>query len=196
MCEGPVNRARNTLLNDGEVPRTRVQEDNLALQAGEEPAMTHDTKYAIGVDFAARDQHLQDVAKTMQDAHLADAILGTCLSVPGEVEVKGEGCNQVYAYERVFSTPTFKPIIKVIGGLSLFLAVKNMKYGNSAIEPKRIFSKASAEEQILVRLDDKMSRLMESKDNGLAKNDVTDIIGYLILYCVVKGWFSFRDLLD
>jgi hypothetical protein len=37
---------------------------------------------------------------------------------------------------------------------------------------------------------------MESKDNGLAKNDVTDIIGYLILYCVVKGWFSFRDLLD
>ena len=34
------------------------------------------------------------------------------------------------------------------------LLEKNAKYGNSALDPVRIFSRASAEEQILVRIDD------------------------------------------
>ena len=39
------------------------------------------------------------------------------------------------------------------------LLAKNRRYGNSALEPVRIFSKASAYEQILVRLDDKLSQI-------------------------------------
>jgi len=138
------------------------------------------------------DTHVIHYRGDGQDDRLAETMLEVCKQDPGQVTVG----DSVYTHEYVFSTKTFPPIMRVLGGLGLFLAVKNMKYGNSALEPKRIFSRASAEEQLLVRLDDKMSRLMERKETELAKNDVVDVIGYLVLYCVMKGWFSFRDLLD
>ena len=59
---------------------------------------------------------------------------------------------------------------------------KNRKYGNSALKPCRVFSKASPVEQLLVRIDDKLNRIM--KGAGLLANDedvVNDLIGYLIL---------------
>ena len=59
---------------------------------------------------------------------------------------------------------------------------KNRKYGNSALKPNRIFSKSSATEQLLVRIDDKLNRIM--KGAGLLANDedvVNDLIGYLVL---------------
>ena len=59
---------------------------------------------------------------------------------------------------------------------------KNRKYGNSALKPCRVFSKASAVEQLLVRIDDKLNRIMQGA--GLLANDedvVNDLIGYLVL---------------
>ena len=59
---------------------------------------------------------------------------------------------------------------------------KNRKYGNSALQPNRIFSKCSATEQLLVRIDDKLNRIM--KGAGLLATDedvVKDLIGYLVL---------------
>tara|TARA_Y100000401_G_scaffold54026_1_gene42463 strand:- start:16 stop:381 length:366 start_codon:yes stop_codon:yes gene_type:complete len=59
---------------------------------------------------------------------------------------------------------------------------KNRKYGNSALKPNRIFSKCSATEQLLVRIDDKLNRIM--KGAGLLATDedvVNDLIGYLVL---------------
>jgi hypothetical protein len=44
--------------------------------------------------------------------------------------------------------------------LCAMLLEKNAKYGNSALEPIRCFSRADPVEQIRVRLDDKLSRLM------------------------------------
>ena len=60
------------------------------------------------------------------------------------------------------------------------LLAKNRKYGNSALEPVRIFSKASAAEQILVRLDDKLSRL-RSQQADEDEDVISDLTGYLIL---------------
>lgn len=62
------------------------------------------------------------------------------------------------------------------------LLSKNMRYGDSALNPSRIFSKADATEQLLVRIDDKLSRIQ--KGAGLVASDedvVSDLIGYLIL---------------
>ena len=59
---------------------------------------------------------------------------------------------------------------------------KNRKYGNSALKPNRIFSKCSATEQLLVRIDDKLNRIM--KGAGLLATDedvINDLIGYLVL---------------
>ena len=69
--------------------------------------------------------------------------------------------------------------------LKRLLIDKNRRYGNSAIEPVRIFSKASATEQILVRLDDKLSR-MRSAQSDDDEDVILDMLGYLILYRVAK----------
>jgi hypothetical protein len=61
---------------------------------------------------------------------------------------------------------------------------KNRLYGNSALDPVRIFSKADPVEQIRVRLDDKLSRLMRGSAAG---EDVElDLLGYLILLRVAR----------
>jgi hypothetical protein len=59
------------------------------------------------------------------------------------------------------------------------LVEKNKAYGNSALDPVRIFSKADKVEQIKVRLDDKLSRLKRGSEAG--EDVVTDLIGYLVI---------------
>lgn len=71
---------------------------------------------------------------------------------------------------------------------------KNANYGNSALEPLRVFSKATPEEGILVRLDDKLSRILNA--GKLRKNDVSDLMGYLALLCVSRGWTNFEEFKD
>ena len=85
-------------------------------------------------------------------------------------------------------------IIRCMDSMKEFLLEKNRRYGDSALHPKRMFSKATTDEQILVRLDDKISRIQNSDD--LRKNDIADMIGYLALLCVAKQWVDFKDLLD
>ena len=64
------------------------------------------------------------------------------------------------------------------------LLAKNAAYGNSALQPVRIFSKADAVEQLRVRIDDKLSRLARGQAAG---EDVTlDLIGYLVLLRVAE----------
>lgn len=82
----------------------------------------------------------------------------------------------------------------VCDNLAFFLEQKNNKYGNSAIAPVRIFSKADPDAQIYCRIDDKLSRVKNSAE--LRKNDVVDLIGYLVLVCVMKDWISFKEMLD
>ena len=72
----------------------------------------------------------------------------------------------------------------VLREVRTMLIEKNEKYGNSALEPVRIFSSAGPAEQIKVRLDDKLSRL---KRGGKDDEDVElDLIGYLLLLRISK----------
>lgn len=74
-------------------------------------------------------------------------------------------------------------IATVCDELKELLLEKNRKYGDSALNPVRIFSKASTLEQLKVRMDDKLSRLQNAQDDD-DEDPVTDLIGYLILYKV------------
>lgn len=65
------------------------------------------------------------------------------------------------------------------------LLEKNRKYGNSALKPVRLFSKADPVEQIKVRLDDKASGLINLQDDE-TEDVISDMIGYLILWKVLK----------
>jgi len=65
------------------------------------------------------------------------------------------------------------------------LIKKNIAYGNSALDPIRIFSKADAREQLHVRIDDKLSRIMRGTEY-IGDNDIDDLIGYLVLLKIAK----------
>jgi len=75
-------------------------------------------------------------------------------------------------------------IVAECDALKAMLLEKNRAYGNSALEPVRIFSKASPEEQILVRIDDKINRLMKGSEAG--EDVVQDLIGYLVLLRIAR----------
>ncbi len=73
-------------------------------------------------------------------------------------------------------------INRICDSIKALLLEKNAKYGDSALEPVRCMSQASAVEQILVRIDDKLSRI--SRGAGLVGDDedvITDLIGYFVL---------------
>lgn len=59
------------------------------------------------------------------------------------------------------------------------LLEKNASYGNACFDPIRIFAKASPSEQIRVRIDDKLSRIVRGREIG--EDTVFDLIGYLVL---------------
>lgn len=67
-------------------------------------------------------------------------------------------------------------------GVARMLIAKNRKYGNSALAPLRVFSRADRVEQLRVRIDDKLSRIATSGDSGPDEDTVLDLIGYLVLY--------------
>ena len=68
--------------------------------------------------------------------------------------------------------------------LAEMLISKNKKYGNSALEPKRIFSKADTLEQINVRIDDKLSRIANQADDD--EDAELDLLGYIVLRRIAK----------
>jgi hypothetical protein len=84
------------------------------------------------------------------------------------------------------ATPTQAAIVAVCDGLKELLLEKNRAYGNSALDPVRIFSKASAEEQLLVRIDDKLSRLVRGHEYP-GDDTIKDLAGYLVLLLVGRS---------
>jgi hypothetical protein len=67
----------------------------------------------------------------------------------------------------------------VLARVREMLIQKNAAYGDSALNPVRVFSKADPAEQIRVRIDDKLSRLARGEAAG---EDVKqDLLGYLVL---------------
>ena len=84
-------------------------------------------------------------------------------------------------------------IKQVINSLEQTLLEKNKRYGNSALEPINIFCKLDASNGIQQRLDDKLMRIKNSEQ--LRKNDVFDLMGYLVLLAVANDW-KFEDLID
>ncbi len=94
----------------------------------------------------------------------------------------------------VLDIPYSKQITEVLKGMDSLLQYKNKKYGNAALEPLGIFSKLTGDEGIRVRLDDKIQRIKNSKEHS--KNDISDLIGYLVLLSVNKDWKDFSEFKD
>jgi len=91
-------------------------------------------------------------------------------------------------------TETQQKISDICDNLKEFLIEKNRRYGNSALEPMKIFGDFDAEDLLKIRLTDKIMRIKNSEIDR--KNDYIDMLGYIILLCVSKDWVDFKDLID
>jgi len=73
----------------------------------------------------------------------------------------------------------------VCSEIESMLIAKNHAYGDSALDPIRIFSHTHPTEQILVRIDDKLSRIKMGRFHDTEDVEL-DLIGYLILLRVQR----------
>ena len=76
-------------------------------------------------------------------------------------------------------------VTRVTDDIRALLIEKNRSYGNSALAPVRIFSKASPTEALLVRIDDKLSRVSRGSEFP-GEDTIRDLIGYLVLLLVAR----------
>lgn len=72
----------------------------------------------------------------------------------------------------------------ILDEIAIMLIEKNRAYGNSALAPVRVFSRASTVEQILVRIDDKLSRL--ARGSAAGEDVEKDLLGYLVLLRIAR----------
>lgn len=82
--------------------------------------------------------------------------------------------------------PAAQLITETCDEIKALLLEKNARYGNSALEPARIFSRASPVEQILVRIDDKLSRIRTTGLRAGDEDTARDLVGYLVLLLVAE----------
>lgn len=76
-------------------------------------------------------------------------------------------------------------ITSTISEIQKFLLQKNRQYGDSALNPIRVFAKSDETEQLRVRIDDKLNRLIQGDSSLETDEDVIkDLIGYLILLLI------------
>ena len=84
-------------------------------------------------------------------------------------------------------TDSQKRIVEITEGMKDLLLYKNKKYADSALRPKNRFYKGDSTNSILIRLDDKMSRIESNTDELPRVNDVADLIGYCTLLLISMG---------
>ena len=102
----------------------------------------------------------------------SNGMVGTKQTIYKTIEVPDEQVKQL--------TQSQLLIIETCEELKEMLLDKNRKYGDSALNPQRIFSRADTIEQINVRIDDKLSRL-KSRQADEDEDVENDLLGYLIL---------------
>jgi hypothetical protein len=98
-------------------------------------------------------------------------------------DVKNFSCQDLYL--KSVGAPSGPSIWTTCHSIAQMLIEKNIAYGDSALDPVRIFSKADPAEQLRVRIDDKLSRLMKGTEY-VGDNDIDDLIGYLVLLKIAK----------
>lgn len=84
-------------------------------------------------------------------------------------------------------TETQQKIVELTEAMRDLLLYKNEKYGDSALHPKRIFHKGNVVSSILIRLDDKLSRVMENNDQ-LPRASMMWQASSAIVPCCLSVW--------
>lgn len=147
-------------------------------------------------DFFANFRNSLNIAYFETDIHLGDIETLSLRKIFETIDEKNfqHFCDgdsdlegKIFDIEPItYKNPTQHKIIDICVEMAHLLLYKNNKYGNSALEPKQIFYKGDNVTSILIRLDDKLSRIINN-NSELRTNDIADIIGYLVLLLIAKG---------
>lgn len=105
----------------------------------------------------------------------------------GEFDHSGTGYENSYGLSLVTEevSPFEQNVRRTTDGIADLLIAKNKAYGDSALNPIRVFSKSDRIEQLNVRIDDKISRIQRGTDFE-DEDTERDLIGYLILKLIAK----------
>ncbi len=129
-------------------------------------------------------EHLNGHSTAVTAAQIAEAINDPQPTAPPELAARVEELEAAEALAIIGGKMSLENVRGLITqecrAIETMLLDKNRKYGNSALEPRRVFSKASPVEQIKVRIDDKISRL-DTVGMTADEDTVADLIGYLVL---------------
>ena len=123
-------------------------------------------------------------------------------SAPGEVRIRVSGYpyfvtidpeDAAYDWWGGYLIPEETPdqstfsgrVDAVLAGVGDLLKQKNESYGDAALNPIRVFSKADSGDQLLVRIDDKLSRIARGSEFP-GDDTLKDLIGYLVLLLISK----------
>lgn len=85
----------------------------------------------------------------------------------------------------LIGTPFENSVHRILNGVAETVVQKNVSYGDSALNPIRVFSKADRMEQLFVRLDDKLSRVQRGSEYP-GDDTLRDIIGYATLILIAR----------
>lgn len=89
--------------------------------------------------------------------------------------------EHLYVLEEEDKSAEFQSKVhSVLTAVEKMLVEKNKAYGNSALDPIRVFSQADPIEQLKVRIDDKLSRI--KKGSAAGEDVIDDLIGYLVIF--------------
>lgn len=89
--------------------------------------------------------------------------------------------------EAAKSAPAGEEILDAVIEVAELLISKNVAYGNSALNPIRVFAKGlDTQAQLLVRIDDKINRIANGSE-FIGDDTVLDLAGYLVLLLANRG---------
>tara|TARA_R110000751_G_scaffold43641_4_gene100523 strand:+ start:902 stop:1246 length:345 start_codon:yes stop_codon:yes gene_type:complete len=88
---------------------------------------------------------------------------------------------------------TGEKIVKTMNTVTELLLKKNKNYGDSATNPRNIFAKGNAIENICARIDDKIARIENSGLTPEVYDTIDDLMGYL---CLLKIAINDKDKKD
>lgn len=155
--------------------------------------MSHDTPDTDGMpdqhNYWTCGSHGERVLPRKDASRLADSI-GRLEREVGKKRIVYTGPDMSPDMSKVSPLPeSAVRIARECDRIKATLVEKHLQYGQSATEPVRLFSSADPEEQLLVRIDDKLSRIAKGDGSG-DEDAIFDLIGYLVLLRVVRNGAS------
>lgn len=93
--------------------------------------------------------------------------------------------EKVESQTEVESSSFEQNVRRITSQIADLLIEKNAAYGDSALNPIRVFSKSDRIEQLNVRIDDKISRIQRGSEYGEEDTEM-DLIGYLVLRKIAR----------